>query len=44
MKYPVKNTSIYDMLDFNDSNLNGYEDNFLFSSGINLKLQVNYLK
>ncbi len=28
MKYPIKNTSIYDMLDFNDSNLNGYEDNF----------------
>lgn len=28
MKYPVKNTSVYDMLDFNDSNLNGYEDDF----------------
>lgn len=28
MKYPVKNTSIYDMLDFNELNLNGYEDDF----------------
>lgn len=28
MKYPVKNTSIYDMLDYNESNLNGYEDDY----------------
>ena len=28
MRYPVKNTSIYDMLDYNESNLNGFEDDF----------------
>lgn len=28
MKYPVKNTSIYDMLDYSESNLNGYEDDY----------------
>lgn len=28
MKYPVKDTSIYDMLDYSESNLNGYEDDF----------------
>ena len=28
MNYPVKNTSIYNMLDYNESNINGYEDDF----------------
>ena len=28
MNYPIKNTSIYDMLDYNESNTSGYEDDF----------------
>jgi CRISPR-associated endonuclease/helicase Cas3 len=28
MNYPIKNTSIYNMLDYDESNINGYEDDF----------------